>query len=51
MDQPETWAAFHAAEDANQPVTDRALAQQLVDELVFAVGTLEVMVLGTGLLA
>ena len=50
MNEPEAWAAFHAAEDANQPFADRALAQKLVDKLVFTVSTLEVVVLSTGLL-
>ena len=50
MDQLEAWAAFLAAENADQPVADRSLSQQLVDELVFAVNTLEVVVLGTDLL-
>jgi len=50
MVQPEARAAFHAAEETYQPVADRALAQKLVDELVLAVSTLELMVPGTGLL-
>ena len=50
VDQLEAGAAFHAAEDADQPFADRPLSQQLVDQLVFAVSTLEVVVLGTGLL-
>ena len=49
-DQLEAGAAFHAAEDADQPFADRPLSQELVDELVLAVGALEVVVLGAGLL-
>ena len=48
--QLEAGAAFHAAEDADQPFADRPLSQKLVDELILAVGALEVVVLGAGLL-
>ena len=40
--EPEAGAAFHAAEDADQPFADRPLSEDLVDELVLAVGALEV---------
>ena len=48
--QLEAGAAFLAAEDADQPFADRPLSQELVDELILAVGALEVVVLGAGLL-
>ena len=47
--QLEAGAAFHAAEDADQPFADRPLSQELVDELILAAGRLEVLVLGAGL--
>ena len=48
--QLEAGAAFLAAEDADQPFADRPLSQELVNELILAVGALEVVVVGAGLL-